>query len=661
MGKQIVEIKEQMTEELQRVREQLETIATNAMDGPQRWRLGAQVRTVTGPAAHAVTQGSIPQYDPAVPRGVVTEYIKWRDRMDINLADLTVGCPIPSRRPVEHELSSAKLKSILAQQSLSPGQQRNNSPYEGLKAFEYTPLENGEIRLLEIQPGREGEAIGIKIIHKRLSDRPKYQALSYVWGNPTAKKPVICDDGKAIFVTINCFSALLRLRNERRHSRMWIDAICINQNNIAERSSQVALMTQIYRYCQGVIIYLGEDGDDSSIAIQCLRKVQSKKRNCPIRKMCSNSANHDKKEVVALRAFFSRPWFKRVWVLQEIRNGPHPQVICGTEKFSWRHIADLTGYGFPSTTLGVEPAVLGMQNAKHYGIGLPAVGGLLTPENLFEMLVRARHCLSTDPRDKAFALLSLFDAVGPSKSTQGFIADYSISTSETFVRLASYLLQSAKVGTQLLSAIEPGSTLDGLPSWVPDWSLRPAESSLAFRDCFKTGNISQIYQSNPFSCYSLKMLSATTLQVTGIHVDRVTKIIQCYHKQRWMNMVVGDRKQDTHQTAKGLKRNYYELLWPYNWYDKSERLCENAQRTAAGLHDSVPLYVGAAVDYWDRSDARKDLRNVQVGDEIVKIWDIRQDFYSLFILRQVGQGYIIVGKCFGRWTSGSQDTLYNIV
>ncbi|KAF4439654.1 HET-domain-containing protein [Fusarium austroafricanum] len=335
--------------------------------------------------------------------------------------------------------------------------------------------------------------------------------------------------------------------------------------------------------------------------------------------MCSDSANHDKKEVVALRAFFSRPWFKRVWVLQEARNGPHPQVICGTENFSWRHIADLTGYGFPSTTLGVEPVVLRMQNAKHYGIGLPVVGDPLTPENLFEMLVRARPCLSTDPRDKAFALLSLFDAVGPSKSTQGFVADYSISTSETFVRLASYLLQSAKVGTQLLSAIEPGSTLDGLPSWVPDWSLRPAEPSLALRDCFETGINSIIHWSASFTCYSPKLLSATTLQVTGMHVDYVTKIIQCYHQQRWVNMVVGDRKQDTCQTAKGLKRNYYELLWPYNWYDKSDRLRQNAQRTGAGLPDDVPLYVGAAVDYWDRSDARKDLRNVQLAFTVLKI------------------------------------------
>jgi hypothetical protein len=114
---------------------------------------------------------------------------------------------------------------------------------------------------------------------------PTYDALSYVWGDPSESKLIICD-GSFIRVTANLHAALLRLRhagspeNSCYHHKpwgysfpdippMWIDAFCIDQSNINERTSQVQLMGQIYSEAGRVIVWIGkenqrEDGFDST-------------------------------------------------------------------------------------------------------------------------------------------------------------------------------------------------------------------------------------------------------------------------------------------------------------------------------------------------------------------------------------------------------------
>jgi hypothetical protein len=98
-----------------------------------------------------------------------------------------------------------------------------------------------------------------QISHETLQmpDQNRYKALSYVWGAKTGTQPLLCDD-KVIFITPNCEKALRHLRHATKLITLWVDAVCINQNDLAERAQQVPIMAEIYRYAQEVVIWLGE-------------------------------------------------------------------------------------------------------------------------------------------------------------------------------------------------------------------------------------------------------------------------------------------------------------------------------------------------------------------------------------------------------------------
>ncbi|KAF7900762.1 hypothetical protein EAE99_012257 [Botrytis elliptica] len=88
-----------------------------------------------------------------------------------------------------------------------------------------------------------------------------YEALSYVWGSRCGSIPIECD-GRALLVTENCHSALVRLRRRFRSRALWVDSICIDQEKSKpseeERAAQIQLMGKVYRIASCVIVWLGQ-------------------------------------------------------------------------------------------------------------------------------------------------------------------------------------------------------------------------------------------------------------------------------------------------------------------------------------------------------------------------------------------------------------------
>jgi Heterokaryon incompatibility protein (HET) len=129
--------------------------------------------------------------------------------------------------------------------------------------YQYNPLaQRGRIRVLDLQPARFHRA-GVYItlreisLHDVLSGREYYEALSYVWGNHGRIKKISCSD-RTLLVTPNCLQALRYLRNKNTARTLWIDAICINQDNLEEKAYQVAIMGEVYRLAVTVLIWYGE-------------------------------------------------------------------------------------------------------------------------------------------------------------------------------------------------------------------------------------------------------------------------------------------------------------------------------------------------------------------------------------------------------------------
>jgi len=144
--------------------------------------------------------------------------------------------------------------------------------------YHYSPLGKRDgadsIRLLRLLPNEnENAMIECQLFDYFLphldTDTHLYDALSYVWGIPH-KNHSITLDNCSFGVTTNLYAALSRLRNRYIERVVWIDAICINQEDLKERGDQIQYMSKIYGKAKGVIVWLGEATADSDEAVKAI-------------------------------------------------------------------------------------------------------------------------------------------------------------------------------------------------------------------------------------------------------------------------------------------------------------------------------------------------------------------------------------------------------
>ncbi|KAK3072974.1 hypothetical protein LTR53_005834 [Teratosphaeriaceae sp. CCFEE 6253] len=161
-----------------------------------------------------------------------------------------------------------------------------------------------------------------------------YQALSYAWGEPPGTHAIFLNDSPQP-VHSNLFVALRRLRPRNRVRRLWVDALCINQQDPAERASQVAQMADTFHRASQVLIWVGEDsaacdgGATFAFFAGCvtLYTLYSDKLE---------KADRGEHSPDLLKAFLSRAWFTRRWIVQELSNSKHATLVCGEGQVPWR-------------------------------------------------------------------------------------------------------------------------------------------------------------------------------------------------------------------------------------------------------------------------------------------------------------------------------------
>lgn len=186
-----------------------------------------------------------------------------------------------------------------------------------------SPLEEDEIRVLEydLAGSLESRIVSCRTKILRLADircdtTPPYVALSYVWGDAANTRTVVCDLTPTS-VTLNLEQALSVIWKAHPSMRLWADAICINQDNIEERSNQVSLMGDIFRLANRVLVILGPALDGGNRFWNFLESYVARSDfDAPDFEDELDQFMQGELNALALglNDLVHRPWFQRAWV-----------------------------------------------------------------------------------------------------------------------------------------------------------------------------------------------------------------------------------------------------------------------------------------------------------------------------------------------------------
>ncbi|KAF1965285.1 HET-domain-containing protein, partial [Bimuria novae-zelandiae CBS 107.79] len=298
------------------------------------------------------------------------------------------------------------------------------------------PRGNGNIRLLRLIPNKNKTAIIKCQLFNYFLELDKsthlYDALSYVWGNPNETLPIFID-GHVLHITTSLHAALLRLRDHSFERIIWVDAVYINQANEEEKEHQIQSMARIYGQANRVIVWLGNAGDDSNQALETIRSVAEDES--------TNVSNNQE----AILALFQRPWFERIWVLQEVAAARHVLIMCGS--------AEIDGYAF---CLGLELLKGFFETRKDlhgliHSITYLIRGAIFRPKYatsrsgtnslnicpLGELIDMYHTRKATKLHDKVYALLGMSSVDG---SRAGLSPNYGVEWKELLQQLVKFLL-----------------------------------------------------------------------------------------------------------------------------------------------------------------------------------------------------------------------------
>ncbi|KAH8660892.1 heterokaryon incompatibility protein-domain-containing protein [Tricladium varicosporioides] len=367
-----------------------------------------------------------------------------------------------------------------------------------------------------------------------------YVAMSYAWGDPNEKKEIILN-GHSVQVTTNLESGLRHFRNMeyfRKGGKIWIDALCINQEDVPERNEQVAKMGLIYKQAGNIIVWLGPESDSSDSVIILLEQFSIYYRTEFMEAMDDKDPHtaHSFREVahiklrrslqvwvkkltdgnlvlfedilVPLYDFFIRPYWRRLWIIQELGMGRAGMaMVVGNHVTQWRYIRDavfiLAGVTeilkertiellkMEGREMEEESAITHIASIAQIEIhghrkilnrpdGQPLpihstpgpTSGPLRGTSLKRVLELASYSRASNARDRVFGLLEL---PGLPHLKLPF-PDYNKSTRQIFKEFAQACI--------LRGSLEIFAFLDGMPvryennsfpSWVPPLNHKPRQ------------------------------------------------------------------------------------------------------------------------------------------------------------------------------------------
>ncbi|VUC36617.1 unnamed protein product [Clonostachys rosea] len=348
-------------------------------------------------------------------------------------------------------------------------------------------LADNEIRIIELLPGEEGAPIRCEARVELESGEMEYEALSYVWGNHL-NQATIEVSGRSLQITKTLHTALSRLRLSDEPRSLWIDQLCINQDDLKEKAAQVQKMRSIYSNCTRCLIWLGEvdaalempDAVNAVSFLECLASTVGpstddyKQARSRLESMPTFLS-----AMQALRSISVQdcPWWHRVWTVQESILPSDKAFIWGPLQITWDTLVNASEAWVSGACddwldgeywdVAIEAGGLGHFLAKIIWIRIAEGDN----HDLFQSMIRWRSRKATDPLDNIYALTGLHT---PGEFPRIEKCDYSLSVVRLYSEFTVDLIN--KFGLIVLGfdpRLEPEIATPGVPRWALDMKSWP--------------------------------------------------------------------------------------------------------------------------------------------------------------------------------------------
>ncbi|KAG4422061.1 hypothetical protein IFR04_004802 [Cadophora malorum] len=422
-----------------------------------------------------------------------------------------------------------------------------------LEAYIYDPIQpKTQIRILTLHPRAGDEAISCSLEVARLDEPPPYEALSYAWGDSKERYPIRCGNG-SLEVTDSLLAALRRLRDVSAERVLWIDAICINQQDDMEKGHQVQQMAEIYSQATRVLIWLGEETKSVPAAFEAIRWTRTLFPDGAAYATVVNMTtenfqlyeNRNREYLVSgemmriilmWRPVFelvSRPWFMRKWVIQEVVRGQHGLIVCGFHTLPWNVFEDTFAY------LNILGMIRSWVSTIPYEVAniLDTVGNISlmrsadAPKQFMTLATLVRHTrrlLATDPRDHIISMVHLATDLGA--EDVDFLIDYKISTITEYLQsFMQWSVQTKRTLVFFSSGFDQADVADPTqPSWnfdVKSWDRvnRFDRFTVEFRAAAQSGMNSPIEATFDSDTHSMS--------ITGAVIDEIAVLGKTFSLQ----------------------------------------------------------------------------------------------------------------------------------
>ncbi|KAI4087023.1 MAG: hypothetical protein LQ344_007080 [Seirophora lacunosa] len=421
----------------------------------------------------------------------------------------------------------------------------------------YSPLRSKDsIRLLRLESRNSnpnGRARG-ELIEVQLSVEPEYEAISYTWGKPPFTGILVTSFG-SIRIPENLEDALhyLALDNEPRY--LWADAVCIDQADVPEKSSQVAIMGDIFHLARRVLVWLGLGDERTAHVFDLLGILSSRAEDYGVDAALVDTKEQpwattraDEKQDLLLEnvpsdydltgmdEFYSSPWFRRLWVVQEIALARDIQVHCGTQEISWKKF-------LTAATIKIKAAI--RLTYDWLPCSFLAAVAIISARSRFQqarsasllnhMILLSEQDCSLDV-DRVYAVLNLRGPRDPQicpdydKSVQKMYTSTTEALMLTDINVLAYAGISRRLGKLLNDQkqcfdTDNVNTLERLcaelPSWVADWrvsSISHPPILMAYPAATAARGHTQVARHDPGL---LEIIHPSPVDIRGLVVDTV--------------------------------------------------------------------------------------------------------------------------------------------